>query len=197
MKTDNHTKLAIVAAVLVGLFAVVAVNKYISNRTTVAPAPTASILVAKMEILEGSEIGEEMIDSAEIPFDSLSNMHIALPPKGDPSYGKAFSDVVVGYPLMINLVERGEGAALLVFTVAETSDVATALAIADGARRSGWTDTRPAGARQMPDAFPPHYSRQNLSLDFKITPREDGAGCNVSYRFTDDEVLVPNQRSNQ
>ena len=94
MKTDNHTKLALVAAVLVGLFAVVAVNKYISNRTTVAPAPTASILVAKMEILEGSEIGEEMLDSAEIPFDSLSNMHIALPPKGDPSYAKAFSDVV-------------------------------------------------------------------------------------------------------
>ena len=94
MKNDNHTKLAVVAAVLVGLFAVVAVNKYISNRTTVAPTPKASILVAKMEIREGAEIGEEMLDSAEIPFDSLSNMHIALPLKGDPSYAKAFSDVV-------------------------------------------------------------------------------------------------------
>ena len=39
MKTDNHTKLAVVAAVLVGLFAVVAVNKYIANRSTVAPVP--------------------------------------------------------------------------------------------------------------------------------------------------------------
>ncbi len=94
MKTDNHTKLAVVAAVLVGLFAVVAVNKYIANRTTVAPTPKASILVATMEIKEGLEIGEEMLGSAEIPFDSLSNMHIALPAKGDPTYQKAFSDVL-------------------------------------------------------------------------------------------------------
>ncbi len=94
MKTDNHTKLAVVAAVLVGLFAVVAVNKYIANRTTVAPVPKASILVAVMEIKEGAEIGEEMLGSAEIPFDSLSNMHIALPAKSDPSYQKAFSDVL-------------------------------------------------------------------------------------------------------
>ena len=69
MKTDNHTKLAAVAAVLVGLFAVVAVNKYITRQTAVPPAPKASILVATMEIGEGSEIGEEMLGSAEIPFD--------------------------------------------------------------------------------------------------------------------------------
>ena len=54
MKTDNHTKLAAVAAVLVGLFAVVAVNKYIEKRTKVAPPQMASILVAKMEITEGA-----------------------------------------------------------------------------------------------------------------------------------------------
>ncbi len=94
MKTDNHTKLAVVAAVLVGLFAVVAVNKYISNRTAVAPTPKASILVANVEVKEGSEIGEEMLGSAEIPFEALSNMHIALPAKDDPSYQKALSDVV-------------------------------------------------------------------------------------------------------
>ena len=94
MKTDNHTKLAVVAAVLVGLFAVVAVNKYIAAKTAVAPTPKASILVATMEIKEGSEIGEEMLGSAEIPFDSLSNMHIALPAKDDPGYQKAFSDVM-------------------------------------------------------------------------------------------------------
>ena len=94
MKTDNHTKLAVVAAVLVGLFAVVAVNKYIANRTSVAPTPKASILVATMEIKEGTEIGEEMLGSAEIPIDSLSNMHIVLPSKSDPGYQKSFSDVL-------------------------------------------------------------------------------------------------------
>ena len=37
--------------------------------------------------------------------------------------------------------------------------------------------------------------KQNLAFDFKIFPRPDG-GCELSYRFTDDEVLVPNERSN-
>lgn len=94
MKTDNHTKLAAVAAVLVGLFAVVAVNKYITGKTAVPPAPKASILVATAEIKEGAEIGEEVLGSTEIPFESLSNMHIALPAKGDPGYQKAFSDAI-------------------------------------------------------------------------------------------------------
>ena len=94
MKTDNNTKIAAVAAVLVGLFAVIAVNKYIATKTAVAPTPKASILVATMEIKEGSEIGEEMLGSAEIPFESLSNMHIALPAKDDPGYQKALSDAI-------------------------------------------------------------------------------------------------------
>ena len=95
MKTDNNTKIAAVAAVLVGLFAVIAVNKYIATKTAVAPTPKASILVATMEIKEGSEIGEEMLGSAEIPFESLSNMHIALPAKDDPGYQKApFTDLI-------------------------------------------------------------------------------------------------------
>ena len=94
MKTDNNTKIAAVAAVLVGLFAVIAVNKYIATKTAVAPTPKASILVATMEIKEGSEIGEEMLGSAEIPFESLSNMHIALPAKDDPGYQKSLSDAM-------------------------------------------------------------------------------------------------------
>ena len=94
MKTDNHTKIAAVAAVLVGLFAVVAVNKYITRKTTVAPTPKASILVATAEIKEGSEIGEEMLGSAEIPFEALSNNHIALPAKDDAGYQKAFSEAL-------------------------------------------------------------------------------------------------------
>lgn len=108
-------------------------------------------------------------------------------------------DVVVGNPLMTDLVERGEGAALLVHTLADLPTNAAAAEIAAAARRTGWTDARPADPafRGRPDRFPVRYTKQNLSFDFKITPREDGAGCNVSYRFTDDEVLVPNKRSNQ
>lgn len=93
MKADNHTKLAAVAAVLVGLFAVIAVNKYIQSKTKVTPTPKASILVAKMEVKEGGELGEEMFDIAEIPFEALSNMHISLPSRDDPSFSKAYADV--------------------------------------------------------------------------------------------------------
>ncbi len=93
MKNDNHTKLAAVAAVLVGLFAVIAVNKYIKSQTTVAPVPKASILVSKMEIKEGGEIGEEMLDVAEIPFEALSNIHISLPGRNEPGFAKAYADV--------------------------------------------------------------------------------------------------------
>lgn len=93
MKTDNHTKLAAIAALLVGLFAVVAVNKYINSKTKVEPAPKASILVSSVEIKEGLEIGPEMLGVIEIPFESLSNMHIALPDQSSPEFQRAYSDV--------------------------------------------------------------------------------------------------------
>lgn len=93
MKTDNHTKLALVAAVLVGLLAIIAVNKYISSRTKVEATPMASILVANAEIKENAEIGAEMLGVKQIPFDALSNIHIALPPSDDPGFQKAYADV--------------------------------------------------------------------------------------------------------
>lgn len=92
MKNSNQTKLAIVAAVLVGLFAIVAVNKYIKTKTTVAPPPTVTVLVASMEIKEGSEIGAEMLSSASIPAEGLSNTHIVLPAQGASGYEKAMAD---------------------------------------------------------------------------------------------------------
>ena len=92
MKTDNHTKLALLAAVLVGLFAIVAVNKYISGKTEVKEELKATILVANVEIAEGGEIGDEMLGVAEIPFAALSNIHISMPPQGDAAFGKAYAD---------------------------------------------------------------------------------------------------------
>lgn len=93
MNNNNQTKLAVVAAVLVGLFAVVAVNKYVQSKTTVTPKPTANVLVATMEVHEGDEIGAEMLSTAAIPLESLSNTHISLPQTGDPTFEKAMADV--------------------------------------------------------------------------------------------------------
>lgn len=92
MKSDSHGKVALVAAVLVGLFAIIAVNKYIDGRTKVAPKPQASILVSTMEIAEGGEIGPEMLSVAQIPFEALSNIHIALPGRDEPDFQTAFED---------------------------------------------------------------------------------------------------------
>lgn len=92
MKSDSHGKVALVAAVLVGLFAIIAVNKYIDGKTKVTPKPQASILVSTMEIAEGGEIGPEMLSVAQIPFEALSNIHIALPGRDEPDFQTAFED---------------------------------------------------------------------------------------------------------
>lgn len=93
MNNNSQAKLAVVAAVLVGLFAVVAVNKYVESKTKVAPKPMANVLVAAMEIKEGGEIGPEMLATAAIPLESLSNTHIALPASDDATYEKAMADI--------------------------------------------------------------------------------------------------------
>lgn len=93
MKTDKHTKLALVAAVLVGLFAVIAVNKYITTKTTVVEAPKGTILIARAEVKEGSELGAEMLATRQIPFDLISNVHISLPAPDDPAFAQAYADV--------------------------------------------------------------------------------------------------------
>ncbi len=93
MKNSNQTKIAVVAAVLVALLAVLAVNKYVKSRTTVAEAPKVTILVATMEIKEGAELGAEMLGTTQIPLESLSNAHITLPNPGTPTYEKALADI--------------------------------------------------------------------------------------------------------
>lgn len=89
----NQTKVAVVAAVLVGLFAVVAVNKYIESKTTIKETPKAYVLVADREIREGMEVGAEMLSTATIPLEALSNIHISLPAPTDPTYEKTMADV--------------------------------------------------------------------------------------------------------
>ena len=93
MNNSSQTKLAVVAAVLVGLFAVIAVNKYVKSQTERPEPPTATVLVSTVEILEDNEIGSEMLSSARIPLEALSNAHITLPAQSDPTYEKAMADI--------------------------------------------------------------------------------------------------------
>lgn len=93
MKTSSQGKLALVAAVLVGLFAIIAVNKYVADKTKVEAPPTATILAASKEIKEGGEIGPELLQPKAIPLEALSNIHIVLPAQGDPGFTRAYDEV--------------------------------------------------------------------------------------------------------
>ena len=100
-------------------------------------------------------------------------------------------DVVVGSPLFTELVERGGGAALIVHCVAETSAVDTVLDISTAATRSGWKKggNPLAGVKGAPKCAE-SWTKGNLTFYFEVVPRHAGAGCDVDYRFTDDEVFV-------
>ncbi len=100
-------------------------------------------------------------------------------------------DVVVGSPLFTELVERGGGAALIVHCVAETSAVDTVLDISTAAMRSGWKKggNPLAGVKGAPKCAE-SWTKGNLTFYFEVVPRHAGAGCDVDYRFTDDEVFV-------
>ncbi len=88
----SNTKLALVAAILVGLFALVAINKYIKAKTTLPPAPTVCILVATEEIAKDATFDGETLGVAEIPASALSNIHVALPAQTAPGFAAALAE---------------------------------------------------------------------------------------------------------
>lgn len=97
-------------------------------------------------------------------------------------------DVVVGSPLMTELVERNGGAAFIVHCVVETSAEAAVRAIDDAARKAGWLESRFAG-HGLSRVSVASRTKENLSLYFETVPRV-GGGCDVNYRFSDDEVYI-------
>ena len=110
----------------------------------------------------------------------------------------AVRDVVIGSPLMTELIERGGGAALIVHCVAEMSAADAGRAIEAAARKSGWTETpfdpvKAGNAADAQERVPPvkfSWTKQNLTFHFETVSRPDGAGCDVDYRFTDDEAYT-------
>ncbi len=88
----SNTKLALVAAILVGLFAIVAINKYITSKTKVEPEPTACILVATEEIAKDAAFVDDALGVAEIPAKALSNIHVALPAADSAGFAAALAE---------------------------------------------------------------------------------------------------------
>ncbi len=92
LSNRSNAKLALVAAVLVGLFAIVAINKYITSKTKVEPEPTACILVATEEIAKDAVFMDEALGVAEIPATALSNIHVALPATDSAGFAAALAE---------------------------------------------------------------------------------------------------------
>lgn len=117
-------------------------------------------------------------------------------------------DVVVGSPLFTELIERNGGAAFIVRCLSETSASATAHMIETAARKAGWTENRftdVPGVRPISataahgGVIPPvaSWTKENLSFHFGITPRSEGGGCDVDYRFADDETFMSSKRKSK
>ena len=115
-------------------------------------------------------------------------------------------DVVVGSPLFTELIERNGGAAFIVRSLSETSAASTARTIETAARKAGWTESRflaVPGARKpaavAAGVIPPasSWTKENLSFHFSVAPRAGGSGCDVDYRFADDETFISNERKNR
>ncbi len=109
-------------------------------------------------------------------------------------------DVIAGSPMLTELIERGGGAALIVRCASDMPADATTRAIESAARKAGWAETRyvsPPGVK-IPAAAPgaagvplASWTKRNLSFHFEVVPRGNGGGCDVNYRFADDESFIP------
>ena len=100
-------------------------------------------------------------------------------------------DVVVGSPLLTELIGRGAGAAFIVHCVAETSAAAAAKEVGDRARKAGWTETpfaRLPGDMSQAGVPKSCWTKQNLTMYFETVQRSGGFECDIDYRFSDDEA---------
>ena len=94
-------------------------------------------------------------------------------------------DVVIGSPLFTELIERGGGAAFIIHCVVDISADAALRAIAKAADMAGWEKSRFA----QDGTFAFNHVKRNLTFYHEVLPRSSG-GCDVNYRFTDDEVYI-------
>ena len=177
--------------------------KNLSGMERVYKTPEGSIVLREVRAIMGNDsLMEDFVIPAEMipPPDeqttpdvlarrSAAHVKELMPP--------VVRDVVVGSPLFTELVERGGGAALIVHCVAETSAADATRSIAAAAMKSGWAKAQNplAGIKGAPAAAE-SWTKGNLTFYFEVVPRPAGGGCDVDYRFTDDEVLISKKGNN-
>ena len=174
--------------------------KNLSGMERVYRTPEGSIAIRELRPIMGDDtLMEDYVIPAEMvpaegeqttPDDlarrSAARVKDMLPPM--------LRDVVVGSPLLTQLIERGAGAALIVHCVADVSAQEAARGIRDAARSAGWREA-PFGAFPGDDgktlkSAMTSWSKENVTMYFEVVPRTGRGGCDVNYRFTDDEVYI-------
>lgn len=177
--------------------------KNLSGMERVYKTPEGSIVLREVRAIMGDDslmedflIPAEMIPAPDeqttpdvLARRSAAQVKELMPP--------VVRDVVIGSPLFTELVERGGGAALIVHCVVETSAAAATRSIEASARKSGWAKAlNPlAGVKGAP-ATAESWTKGNLTFYFEVVPRPAGGGCDVDYRFTDDEVFISKKGNN-
>lgn len=181
--------------------------KNLSGMERLFMTPDGSVVLREVRAIRGDDsIMEDLtIPAGALPNDgeqttldaiahrSAARVRLLLPP--------VLRDVVVGSPMMTELIERGGGAALIVRSVSMMAAPATARAIESAARKAGWTETmfaekgEPVAAMRKPDsgyagAPTSSWTKKNLTFHFDVVSRDIGGECDVNYRFTDDESFT-------
>ena len=182
--------------------------KNLSGMERVYKTPEGSIVLREVRAIMGDD---SLMEDFVIPAEMIPTEGDAMTPdvlarrsarRVKELLPGAVRDVVIGSPLMTELIERGGGAALIVHCVAEMSAADAGRAIEAAARKSGWTETpfdpavaggpraRAADAQRRVPPVKSSWTKQNLTFHFETVSRPDGAGCDVDYRFTDDEAYT-------
>ena len=186
--------------------------KNLSGMERVYKTPEGSIVLREMRAIRGDDsLMEDFVIPAEmIPEHTEQTTPDALARRSAHQVKSmmpgVLRDVVVGSPLMTELIERGGGAAFIVHCVAEMSAANAVRAIEAAARKAGWAEmpfdpadaggTRSravgsvAGTQERVPPMKSSWAKQNLTFYFETVPRPDGSGCDVDYRFSDDEAYI-------
>ena len=166
--------------------------KNLSGMERVYKTPEGSIVLREVRAIRGDD---SLMEDFVVPAEMIPVQGDAMTPdvlarrsarRVKDLLPGVLRDVVVGSPLMTELIERGGGAALIVHCVAETSAETAARAVEAAARKAGWSEA-PFGSAGAPKAS---WTKQNLTFHFETVPRPEGGCCDVDYRFTDDEAYV-------
>ena len=170
--------------------------KNLSGMERVYKTPEGSIVLREVRAIRGDDsLMEDFTIPAElVPEESEQTTPDALARRSAQQVKSMMPgvvrDVVVGSPLMTELIERGGGAAFIVHCVAETAAAETARAIGAAARKAGWVETKFDPAAGTAALHAASWTKKNLTLHFETVPRLKGGGCDVDYRFTDDEAYI-------